>query len=107
LGKATVHLQSPGQWPTARILRLVAGGLTVGLPVEGDVDLSKALERIKKQRDANEQETGRTIAKLNNVEFTTKAPPEVVAEHTQRVQTLRQEHDLLTSSERQLRDMMS
>lgn len=107
LGKATVHLQSPGQWPTARILRLVAGGLTVGLTVEGDVDLSKALERIKKQRDANEQETGRTIAKLNNVEFTTKAPPEVVAEHTQRVQTLRQEHDLLTSSERQLRDMMS
>jgi valyl-tRNA synthetase len=107
LGKATVHLQSTGQWPSTRILRLVVGGLTVGLTVEGDVDLRKALDRIKKQREANEQETARTQAKLGNAEFTSKAPPEVVAEHTQRIQTLRQEHELLTSSERQLQGMIA
>ena len=107
LSKATVHLQTTAQWPAARLLRLVVGGLTVGLTVEGDVDLRKALERVRKQRETNEQETARTNAKLGNADFTSKAPPEVVAEHTQRVQTLRQEHELLTSSERQLQGMIA
>ncbi|MGH7259476.1 MAG: valine--tRNA ligase [Nitrospiraceae bacterium] len=106
LGKATVQLQPVAQWPTQNVLRLVIGGLTVGITVEGDVDLRKALDRIKKQREENAKESSRTEAKLGNADFTAKAPPEVVAEHTQRLHALRQEQEMLASSERQLQEMM-
>jgi valyl-tRNA synthetase len=107
LGKATVQLQPVAQWPARNVLRLIVGSLTVGLSVEGDVDLRKALERIRKQRDENAKESSRIDGKLGNADFISKAPPEVVAEHKQRLQALHQEQDLLASSERQLQEMMS
>jgi len=106
LGKATVQLLPVSQWPAQNVLRLIVGGLTVGITVEGDVDLRKALERVKKQRDENAKESSRIEGKLGNTEFTAKAPLEVVAEHKQRLQALRQEQELLASSERQLQEMM-
>ncbi len=107
LGKATVHLQPVAQWPAQSVLRLIIGGLTVGVTVEGDVDLRKALERIKKQREENSKESSRTEAKIGNADFTAKAPPDVAAEHKQRLQALRQEQEQLASSERQLQEMMT
>jgi valyl-tRNA synthetase len=107
LGKATVQLQPVAQWPARNVLRLVVGGLTVGLIVEGDVDLRKALERIRKQLEENGRESARIETKLGNVDFTAKAPTDVVAEHTQRLDALRRERELLVSSESQLRDMMA
>jgi len=106
LGKATVQLQPAAQWPAQNVLRLIVSGLTVGIAVEGDVDLRKALERVKKQREDNAKETSRIEGKLGNAEFTAKAPPEVVAEHKHRLQALHQEQEMLASSERQLQGMI-
>ncbi|MFM8551686.1 MAG: valine--tRNA ligase, partial [Nitrospiraceae bacterium] len=106
LGRGAVHLLPQEAWPTQQVLRLVVENLTVGLPVEGEVDLQKALDRISKQRDEGQQESKRLDGKLRNAEFVVKAPPEVVAEHTERLRLLRHEEEMLADSERQLRAMM-
>jgi valyl-tRNA synthetase len=80
--------------------------MTVGLLVEGDVDLQKALDRIRKQRDEGRQESKRLAGKLANADFTSKAPPEVVAEHEARLRLIHHEETILTDSEQQLRAMM-
>jgi valyl-tRNA synthetase len=105
LARGTVCLQPLETWPGRDVLRLVMDQVTVGVLVEGDVDLQKALERVVKQREEGHKEAARLDAKLGNREFTAKAPPEVVVEHEQRLRTLRHEQDILTSSEQQLRAM--
>jgi valyl-tRNA synthetase len=84
----------------------VAEGLTIGMGVEGDVDLQKVLDRIVKQSADAVKEVTRLNAKLANVEFIAKAPADVVAEHRQRIITLTHEHSMLASSEQQLRSML-
>jgi valyl-tRNA synthetase len=106
LSRGTVELLPVTQWPQDRLLRLAVGGLTTGLVVEGDVDLQKALDRIKKDRAEGTKEAARLEGKLGNAEFTAKAPPEVVAEHRERLRTLQHEEAILSSSEQQLRAMM-
>jgi valyl-tRNA synthetase len=88
------------------LLRLVTEGLSVGLVVSGDVDLKKAIERLAKQITETDKELQRVNGKLKNAEFVSKAPPEVIAEHQERVQTLSRDRALLTDSERQLRAML-
>ncbi|MEW6544795.1 MAG: valine--tRNA ligase [Nitrospirota bacterium] len=105
LARGAVHLQTLETWPGQNVLRLVMDQVAVGVLVEGDVDLQKALERVVKQREEGHKEAARLDAKLAHREFTAKAPPEVVAEHEQRLRTLRHEQDILTSSEQQLRAM--
>ncbi len=86
-------------------LRLTVEGLTVSIVVGSEVDLQKVLEQVVKRRGESEKEAQRIDAKLANADFTGKAPPEVVAEHEQRLRTLHQDHALLASSEQQLRAM--
>jgi valyl-tRNA synthetase len=106
LCRGTVQLLPVEQWPQGQVLRLVVGGLTVGVLVEGEVDLQKALDRIKKDRGEGTKEASRLDGKLANAEFVAKAPPEVVAEHQSRLRTIQHEQAILTSSEQQLRTMM-
>jgi valyl-tRNA synthetase len=107
LSKGTVTLAAPDQWPADRLLRLVVEELTVGLLVEGDVDLQKARDRIAKQQTEGAKEVQRLSGKLASADFTAKAPPEVITEHQDRLHTLRAEQTLLSSSEEQLRAMMA
>jgi valyl-tRNA synthetase len=106
LGRGVVHLLPLRDWPAAQALRLAVESLTVGLLVEGDIDLQKALDRIAKQKSEGVQESTRLEAKLANAEFISKAPPEVVAEHEQRLRTVRHEQAILAASEQQLREMV-
>ena len=107
LGKGTLTPdRKPDEWG-ARVLRLPANGLIVGLLVEDDIDLREALTRISKQRQDFSKDLERTEAKLSNTEFMAKAPDDVVAEWRQRVVRLKQEMDLLANSERQLHEMMT
>ncbi|TAJ22932.1 MAG: valine--tRNA ligase [Nitrospirae bacterium] len=106
LSRGTVHLTAIETWPTDNVLRLVTEGISAGLVVEGEVDFESLLQKIQKQHKDNQQETKRLEAKLGNVEFTSKAPPEVIHEHRDRVRILQQESRLLGSSEQQLRTMM-
>jgi len=106
LGRGTVTMLPQQEWPAQKVLRLAAESITVGLLVEGDVDLQKALDRIRKQRDEGRQESKRLAGKLANADFTAKAPPEVVTEHEERLRLIRHEETILTDSEQQLCAMM-
>lgn len=105
LGRGTADLIPTSSWPTKNLLRLVSEGLSVGMTVAGDVDLQKALDRILKQQEEQAKEIGRLEGKLASQDFAAKAPPEVVADHRQRLHSLRGDQSMLASSETQLRAM--
>ncbi len=105
LSKATLHLQPLPDWPTERVLRLAEERLSVGVAVEGGLDLDKTLGRVAKQRQDVAKEASRLEAKLANASFTSKAPGDVVAEHEERLRSLRHEAAILASSEEQLSRM--
>ncbi len=105
LSRGTAEVSPPHDWPAARLLRLVREGLSVGIVVAEDVDLKKAIDRLVKQLTETDKELQRVDGKLKNVEFVSKAPPEVIAEHQERVRTLSRDRALLADSERQLRAM--
>ncbi len=106
LGRGAVQVIPVDRWPSSNLLRLAAEGLTVGMVVEGDVDLQKALALIGRQREEGAAEVQRLEAKLENVEFASKAPPDVVAEHQERLKVLQRDQAILLSSEEQLREIM-
>jgi valyl-tRNA synthetase len=106
LGRARISLAPVSEWPTLNVLRLVIDGLTVGVAVEGDVDLKKALDRLMKQIAENEKESQRLDGKLQNADFVSKAPTEVIADHQDRRRVLARDRGMLTHSERQLRTML-
>jgi valyl-tRNA synthetase len=88
------------------VLRLVSSGVTIGVTVEGDVDLKKALERLIKQTGDTDKEIQRLDAKLKNADFAAKAPADVIADHQHRLKTLSRDRAMLISSEQQLRAML-
>jgi valyl-tRNA synthetase len=106
LSRGTADLVPTKNWPTTQLLRLVTEGLSVGVAVAADVDVRKALDRIVKQRSEQAKEIGRLESKLRNSDFVTKAPPEVIADHQERVRSLQQDQAMLASSEQQLRAML-
>jgi valyl-tRNA synthetase len=106
LGRGQVSLAPPSEWPTRTVLRLVADGVTVGVVVEGDVDLHKALDRLLKQITETDKESQRLEGKLQSADFVSKAPPEVITDHQQRLALLRRDRAMLASSEQQLRAML-
>lgn len=107
LARAKVEMVSTADMPAARTLRLVQEGVTVGVTVEGDVDLRKALDRIRKQVLDGEKESRRLEGKLTHEAFTTKAPPEVIADHRERLDGLRRDHAMLGDSASQLEAMLA
>ncbi|MEO6307821.1 MAG: valine--tRNA ligase, partial [Nitrospiraceae bacterium] len=106
LGRGRISPIPLSQWPTSNVLRLFTGGVTVGVAVEGDVDLKKALDRLVKQTEETDKESQRLDGKLNNADFVSKAPPEVITDHQDRLRALSRDRAMLTSSEQQLRAML-
>ena len=104
LARGSLRLAPWRTWPR-NVLRLVSEGLTVGIPVEGDVDREKVLGRIRKQRDETAKEMKRLEGKLANADFVAKAPADVVGEHRERIALLTHELAMLDSTQRQLQDM--
>jgi valyl-tRNA synthetase len=106
LGRGQISPIPISQWPTSNVLRLITGGVTVGVSVEGDVDLKKALDRLVKQTEETDKESERLDGKLKNADFVSKAPPEVITDHQDRLRALSRDRAMLTSSEQQLRAML-
>ncbi len=106
LAKGRVRITSVDHAPSSDVLRLTDAGVTVGIGLEVDVDLIKALDRIKKQKDEFGKEAGRLSGKLANPEFTGKAPPGVIQEHKERLQILAHDEGILKRSEDQLREVL-
>jgi valyl-tRNA synthetase len=106
IGRGRISPLPISAWPTSDVLRLVADGITVGLSVEPGVDLQKALDRLMKQIAETDKETQRLDGKLNSADFVSKAPPEVIADHRDRLRALSRDRAMLTNSEQQLRAML-
>jgi valyl-tRNA synthetase len=106
LARGPLSISNLGASQGGALLSLAADGITVGVAVEGDVDLIKALDRIKKQKEDSAKELSRLSAKLNNQAFVDKAPAEVVQEHRHRIELLTRDHNILQHSEQQLRDIL-
>jgi len=88
-------------------LKLPDGSLTVGVKVEGQVDLSKAISRVEKQIAGLEDEGKRISARLGNQEFKDKAPSEVIKEQEERGRALGSEAATLIDARRQLEQIAS
>ncbi len=106
LGRGRISPVPISQWPTSNVLRLITGGVTVGMSVEGGVDLQKALDRLVKQIAETDNESQRLDGKLKSADFVSKAPPEVITDHQDRLSSLSRDCAMLTSSEQQLRAML-
>ncbi|HSE57921.1 MAG TPA: valine--tRNA ligase, partial [Nitrospiraceae bacterium] len=106
LAKGPAQVAASQSWPSEKLLRLTRQGTTIGLTVMGEVDLQKALARIAKQRDDEALERARLEGKLKNQDFAAKAPPEVVAEHQQRLALIQDNQAILDSSLTQLASML-
>ncbi|NOS83343.1 MAG: valine--tRNA ligase [Nitrospira sp.] len=106
IGRGRISPLPISEWPTSNVLRLVADGITVGLSVEHGVDLQKALDRLMKQIAETDKESRRLDGKLNSADFVSKAPPEVIADHRDRLRAFSRDRAMLTNSEQQLRAML-
>ena len=107
LCRGTVSITNQNEWPTDRMLHLVIGSSTVGMTIEGDVNLNKALDRVKKQSHTKQKEAARLQGRLVSPDFTAKASSDVVQESQERLARLTAELSLLSNSERQLLAMVS
>ena len=87
-------------------LWLPTEGLEIGVGVDEDVDLRKALDRVRKQLKDREEEIVRLNSKINSQEFILKAPKDVVAEHYERLKLLKRDQEILKGSSAQLRFML-
>lgn len=107
LSRGTVSITDQQGWPTDRVLNLVIGSYTVGVTIEGDVDLNKALDRITKQSQTKQKEAARLQGRLASPDFAAKASSDVIQESKERLALLTAELSLLSSSEQQLKKMVS
>jgi len=64
--------------PPDRALSVVAGGVTVYLPVEGLFDVAQETTRVEKEHADATRAAERTAAQLAQPSFTQKAPAQVV-----------------------------
>ena len=55
------------------------------LPLEGLIDVAAEKARLTKELEKTETEIAKAEQKLNNPNFTSKAPPHVLQEHQQRL----------------------
>jgi valyl-tRNA synthetase len=104
--RATLTLAQTTDWPSSRLLQLVTGNLTIGIPVEPDLELQPVVKKVKKQIEAKHKECSRLQDRVASPSFREKAEPAVIQESEERVIGLRQELALLTSSEEQLATML-
>ena len=107
LCRGTVSIADQDTWPADRILHFAVGSFMIGMTIEGEVDLSKALARINKQSQAKQKEAARLQGRLASPDFAAKASPDVVQESKDRLALLTAELSLFASSEQQLRKMVS
>ncbi|MEX2373393.1 MAG: class I tRNA ligase family protein, partial [Dehalococcoidia bacterium] len=84
--------------PTEGVVTSVLALGQVVLPMAGLFDADAERTRLSKQIEEAEAEVGRQQAKLSNEQFTSKAPPAVVAKEEERLATARTRLDGLRAS---------
>ncbi len=104
--RSRLTLAPTTDWPSSRVLQLVAGTLTIGIPVEPNLDLQQVVKKIKKQTEAKQKECSRLQARVSSPTFREKAESSVIRETEERVTSLEHELTLLINSEHQLATML-
>ncbi len=97
----TFEVSNPGG-----LLILTSGSIQVRTSME-DADLKKAEENVQKQLKLLQKEVDRTQQKLGNSDFVAKAPPEVLADHRERLQRESQMIQLLKDAVGQMEIFVS
>jgi valyl-tRNA synthetase len=70
--------------PVQGTIQLVVRGETVGLPLQGHIDLDAERTRLAKEMAKADADIARVDAKLNNPNFVARAPEEVVEEEKEK-----------------------
>jgi valyl-tRNA synthetase len=70
-------------------------GVEVYLPLEGLIDVERETARLQKELEATEKDLARVVAKLNNPQFTEKAPRAVIEKEEAKRAELKTAHDKL------------
>jgi valyl-tRNA synthetase len=76
-------LETAAEFPRGTA-QTVVGDLTLGIPLEGVIDMGKEAARLKKDLAREESEIAKIDGKLGNPAFLEKAAPEVVEEQRER-----------------------
>ena len=105
--RSPIHIETQDQWPKNHMLNLVSGTLTVGTPVEPQIDLAEVLKKIQKQKTEKEKECARLQGRLGSADFRDKAEPAVIKDSEDRLITIQKELEVLTSTQQQLGTMLS
>ncbi len=104
--RSSLDITPTTSWPSERILRLVNGNLTVGIPVQNNLDLQQVVKKVKKQVEAKDKECRRLQDRLSSSKFREKAEASIIQESEERLRSLRQESSLLKDSQQQLATML-
>ena len=64
--------------------QVIVGDTTIMLPLEGVIDIAKERDRLKKEIAKAESDILAVDKKISNEAFVSKAPPEIIAENTER-----------------------
>ena len=105
--RSPIHIEPQDRWPQTHMLALVSGPLTVGTPVESHIDLADVIKKIHKQQMEKEKEASRLKGRLASADFREKAEPAVIKDSEDRLASIRQELDVLNSTQQQLATMLS
>lgn len=82
----SITLDKPGERPKAAATA-IAGDVSVFVPLEGVIDFAKEAERLEKEMGKAAKEMETLSKKLDNPEFTSKAPEKVIKK-------VKDEHDM-------------
>ncbi len=88
-------VEKPKSWATA-----VVDGATIFVPLEGIIDFAKETERLEKEIEKLSKEMTATSKKLNNEDFLSKAPEDVV-------KSVKEKHDSLVEKRQKLQANLS
>lgn len=86
----------------AKSAMALAAGIEIFMPLSGLIDIDKEIERLGKEIDQVENDYKKIKAKLNNAQFTEKAPPEIVRKQREKSDDLAEQREKL---EKQLRSL--
>jgi valyl-tRNA synthetase len=90
LTRSQVLDQQRATWPKATAFAVVAGGGSVGIPLEGLIDFEQERQRLGKEKEKLSAESAKLEAQLANPQFAERAPFEKVEEVRARIADIAQ-----------------
>ena len=84
--------------PRASARAVLSGGAEVAVPLEGLIDFEQERQRLNKEKEKLEAESGKVQIQLSNQQFVERAPAEKVTELRERVEDIAQRISQLNQS---------